>query len=225
MPSRSRWRARAVASWVALVLFVAGWGVFLRPQFLGGPATFVGVSGISMTPTMHDGDLALVSRRSTYRRGDIVAYRIPTGQPGAGHNIIHRIVGGDGRTGYVTRGDHNGWDDVWHPTNHDVLGEVSVHLPLVAKAVGELRRPWVLAPVAGLVTFVLVLGAWRRPEDEDEDVDEDAQEAADSPKPSPPPAVPARSAAPVLAGIAVTAAAVGVGLFHGTMAGGRRSAR
>lgn len=162
-PTRSHSRSlRSIASWVLLLAFVALWATFLRPQFLGGPATFVGVSGISMQPTMHDGDLAFVSRRAAYRAGDVVAYRIPRGQPGAGNNIIHRVTGGDGDRGFVTRGDHNSWDDIWRPTERDVLGKVVLRLPGVAKLFGQLREPSVLAPFAGVLAFAAVLWAWRR---------------------------------------------------------------
>jgi len=159
---------RSMASWAAVLVLVAGWAMFLRPQFLGGPATFVGVSGISMEPTMRDGDLTLVSRRAAYGAGDVIAYRIPAGAPGEGNNVIHRVTGGDGQSGFVTRGDHNSWDDVWRPREHDVLGKVVLRVPGAAGAIGQLREPWVLAPFAGAVAFVAVLWSWRRrPEDAD----------------------------------------------------------
>ena len=191
---------KSIASWTLLLVFVVLWAMFLRPQFLGGPTTFIGVSGISMEPTMSDGDLAVVSRRGSYAPGDVVAYRIPDGQPGEGNNIIHRIAGGDGRRGYLTRGDHNSWDDLWRPTDDDVLGKVVLRLPGVAGLFGKLREPWVLAPFAGVVAFVAVLWTWRREPD----------------APPPPAPVRPRTLTPASLGLTVTvlAAASAVTALH-----------
>src|SRR5437660_689971 len=73
---------------VTLVL-VFVWVMVFRPASLGGPATYIGVSGVSMTPKMQNGDLAVVEKKSSYKIGDIIAYRIPAGQSGAGSHVIH----------------------------------------------------------------------------------------------------------------------------------------
>lgn len=157
------WRtARAVASWTVLLVFVAAWALFLRPQFLGGRVAFIGVQGVSMSPTIPDGAMALAQRESAYRVGDVIAYRIPDGRPGAGSRIVHRIVGGDGSAGFVTRGDHNTWDDVWRPRTDDVVGRVVGHVPGVAGAFAALGRPTVFAAVAGTLTFLAVVWPRRR---------------------------------------------------------------
>lgn len=157
---RQRHRSlRTIVGWLLTLAVVVGWTLFLRPQSLGGTASFVTVDGVSMTPTMHSGDLALVERKPSYHVGDVVAYRIPRGYPGAGHNIIHRIVGGDAQRGFVTKGDHNKYDDYfWHPKGSDVIGKVWFHVPGLARDMGMLRRPVPFALVVGLATFVLV--AW-----------------------------------------------------------------
>ena len=109
-----------------------------------------------MTPTLHGGDLAVVRKQQTYHRGDIIAYRIPNGRPGAGNDVIHRIVGGNGVTGFVTRGDHNPYvDPLWHPTNTDVIGKVWFHLPHFATTVARLRSPAALAVAVGIMTFTI----------------------------------------------------------------------
>lgn len=166
---RPSWRTvRSIASWAALVLFVLGWAALLRPPSLGGGATIVGVSGISMKPTMDDGDLTVIRKRASYGVGDVIAYRIPEGQPGAGNNIVHRIVDGDAENGFVTRGDNNKGVDIWRPTDADVLGEVSVHIPHLAGWIGSLRTPVGTAALAGLVTFGLIMLPGRRHEDDAE---------------------------------------------------------
>jgi signal peptidase I len=117
---------------------------------------------------MHNGDMAIVERQSAYHVGDIIAYRIPAGETGAGQDVIHRIVGGNGVTGFVTKGDHNSYTDhFWHPTTSDVVGKVWFHIPGVARILGHLRSPGVLAATVGIVTFVIM--AWPRKRDEGEE--------------------------------------------------------
>src|SRR5579862_3566324 len=88
---------RRVLNLAGLLLTIAVavfWALFLRPQSLGGPAGYVLVSGKSMLPRYHTGDLVLVERRSSYHVGELIAYHVPQGDPMAGAQVIHRIVGG-----------------------------------------------------------------------------------------------------------------------------------
>ena len=109
------------------VAFIAAWAIFLRPAFLGGPMTYVIVAGHSMEPTLHTGDLVVARRQSTYRRGDVIAYRIMKNQAGAGTLVVHRVVGGSSLDGYVTRGDNRRYRDPWHPKPADIAGKMSLH--------------------------------------------------------------------------------------------------
>jgi signal peptidase I len=112
-----------------------------------------------MTPTMDNGDLAVVEKQSSYHVGDIIAYRVPPGEPGAGSNVIHRIVGGTGATGFITKGDHNSYTDYfWHPKIANVIGRVWFHVPQAAAWLSKLRDPLTLALVVGFVSFVIL--AW-----------------------------------------------------------------
>lgn len=101
-----RWLLRAGS--IALTLLVAGaWFQFLRPSSIGGPATYVIVSGTSMLPTLGSGDLAVAFREDSYEVGDIVVYRVPGADPGAGTQIVHRIVGHPPNgIGYLVQGDN-----------------------------------------------------------------------------------------------------------------------
>src|ERR1700757_3061859 len=98
--------ARSVAFIAAQVAFVGALLWFCLPQALGGRAGWVLVSGTSMLPHLHTGDLVLVEHRSSYHVGEVVAYRVPEGPVGAGHVVIHRIVGGNSRAGWKMKGDN-----------------------------------------------------------------------------------------------------------------------
>jgi signal peptidase I len=141
---------------------VAAWVVLLRPQFLGGPAAYVIVSGTSMEPTLVDGDLVLARKESSYAAGDIVAFRVPKGDPGAGAMVIHRVVGGSASAGYRTKGDNRSDRDTWRPTSRDIVGSLWLTIPRAGAAVAFLRSPFVLAGLAGLAAFLFVSAGRRQ---------------------------------------------------------------
>ncbi len=78
--------------WLVVLGIALGWFLWFRPSTLGGPAHYVMVSGESMEPTLHGGDLLLVRRQGGYSPGDIVAYRVPEGEPAEGRIVVHRIA-------------------------------------------------------------------------------------------------------------------------------------
>src|SRR5438094_6854398 len=127
IPPRAAFRprvphARALAVLAAQLAFVALLLWFCLPQSVGGRAGWVLVSGTSMLPRLHTGDLVLVEHQPSYHDGEVIAYRVPKGQVGAGHVVIHRIIGGSGSTGWRMKGDNRTAPDLWYPTNRDVLG-------------------------------------------------------------------------------------------------------
>jgi signal peptidase I len=164
----SKHRLKRVGRFVGAVLTVMlliVWFVLFRPQVLGGHAAFVGVNGISMTPTMDNGDLAVIEKEPSYHVGDIIAYHIPNGEPGAGGNVIHRIVGGNGTTGYITQGDHNSYTDYfWHPKAASVVGRVWFHIPRGATWLSKFREPMTLALTIGLMSFFILIWPGKRPQ-------------------------------------------------------------
>src|SRR3981081_304780 len=87
-----------------VVLVCLFWAQDLRPQWAGGRAAYVLVSGKSMLPRYHTGDLVVVEKQATYHRGQLIAYRVPKGDPLAGAQVIHRIVGGDAKHGFTREG-------------------------------------------------------------------------------------------------------------------------
>lgn len=141
---------------------LAAWFVLLRPTTLGGPASYLWVNGTSMEPTLASGDLAIVRESGAYGPGDIVGFRVPQGEPGAGALVIHRIIGGSASDGFVTQGDNKPIPDRWRPAGEDVVGAVWVVLPGAGPAVSWIRQPAVVASLAAaLVVFSIMAGGMR----------------------------------------------------------------
>lgn len=157
MPALRRLTGRLLAA-AGLALLLLSW-----PQSLGGVVAYVRVDGHSMYPALHKGDLAVVRRQDSYRVGDVVAYRIPRGQFGSGALVIHRIVGGDGATGFVTRGDDRTRDDEWRPRTGDVVGRTRLVVPGMGDRFAALARPMHLGALVGLLTAAVMLVPPPRP--------------------------------------------------------------
>jgi len=149
----------AVGAW-ALVAFFA-WLIW--PTSLGGQTTLITVSGHSMEPLYYGGDI-VVARTGTPRVGDIVIYN-PEGYGDA--KVIHRIIGGDGVTGWEIQGDNNEFVDPFSPTNDSVVGIAALHLPKLGVGVALLSNPWVWGSLM-LLAVVFVLWPGRADEDKDE---------------------------------------------------------
>jgi signal peptidase len=151
--ANSRIRRRAVGGVlyaVALVLFlVAAW--FLWPVRWGGTFSEVVVSGHSMEPAFHTGDLVLTKRSDHYRIGDKAVYEIPKGEPGAGIHVVHRIIDVRPDGTFVMQGDNRLTADDWRPTSHDVVGRVVAMVPQGGRVLLWLSRPLVLAWLAFLI--------------------------------------------------------------------------
>jgi signal peptidase I len=153
---------------IALQLaFVAALGWYCLPQRLGGRADWVMVSGTSMLPALHTGDLVLVEHQSSYHVGEVVAYRVPKGEIGAGYVVIHRIIGGNGRTGWKLQGDNRTAPDLWHPTDHDVIGSKLLRIPDAWFVIRLLHMPLLLGLFAGFTAFFMIVLGGRDEDDAD----------------------------------------------------------
>jgi len=148
--------AKAIALLAGQLAFVAVLLWFCLPQSVGGRAGWVLVSGTSMLPHLHTGDLVLVEHQSDYHVGEVIAYRVPKGQVGAGHVVIHRIIGGNGRTGWRMKGDNRTAPDLWNPTNHDVIGAKQLRIPDAWSVLRFLHAPLFLGLLAGCAVFFWV---------------------------------------------------------------------
>ena len=156
---------RAVVLIAAQLAIVAALGWYCLPQRFGGRASWVMVSGTSMLPRLHTGDLVLVERRSSYHVGEVVAYRVPKGQVGAGYVVIHRIIGGNGQTGWRMKGDNRTAPDLWYPTDHDVIGSKLLRIPHAWFFLRLLHMPLMLGLFAGVAVFFLIAFAGDRETD------------------------------------------------------------
>ena len=140
------------------VALIVAWALFLRPQWLGGSATLILVRGDSMLPTFHNGDFVIAYGQPTYQPGDIVVYRVPAGEVGAGHMVVHRIVG-ISATGYTIQGDNNPASDPWTPTNADVAGRIAIAVPGVGILLALVLQPTM---AGGLAAAAVVMYAVSR---------------------------------------------------------------
>ena len=156
-PTRTGRRRRDVVFALVLLALAGGWSFTLRPQSLGGPAGFVIVRGTSMLGTYDPGTLVIVHREASYSKGQIVAYHVPKGQVGEGIVVIHRIVGGSARTGFVTQGDNNPSPDDWRPRPADVMGRAWIVLPKLGQMLAFLHAPVPMAALGASIAVALLI--------------------------------------------------------------------
>ena len=131
MLSRMRWSPSVLPGLVAIAFI---W-IWLAPVQLGGQVSYVILSGNSMEPDFHRGDLVLARQAGEYRVGDIIAYH----HPDIGL-VFHRIVAQDANT-YTLKGDHNTWEDSFYPDSADILGKFWFFLPKVGNWLEDLHNP------------------------------------------------------------------------------------
>jgi signal peptidase I len=147
---------RRAAQALATVILMAVWVLVLRPNALGGPASYVVVRGSSMLPGMSTGDLVIGQASESYQVGDVVAYRVPDGQIGDGHIIIHRIVGGDAAA-FTLQGDNNDAIDPWTPRDADVIGRAWIVVPGVGRLLAMLHEPVMLGAFAAAIVVAVAI--------------------------------------------------------------------
>lgn len=155
-----RWfgRVRSAATLAA----AAGVIWLMLPPALGGRTGYVIVAGHSMEPTYHTNDLAITYETSRVEVGDVIVYRVPQGEQGAGAHVIHRVVGGDGVSGYVTQGDNREGPDTWHPDHGDVVGKVVALVPQGGRA---LAMAFNLGNLGLVALAFLAWALWPRPDE------------------------------------------------------------
>ena len=150
----------------AFTLVGAGLGVVLwlalAPAALGGSSTYVTTYGISMEPSLHRGDLAIVRAQPTYHVGDIVAYHSESL-----HTVVlHRIIGRDGDR-FVFKGDNNTWTDTDHPAASALIGRMEMKLPGVGSRVQQVASPTGFGALAAAMALPVTLKGRRRRRDDE----------------------------------------------------------
>ena len=139
---------RHVITLLLLATLVAAWAFLLLPTSLGGPASYIIASGVSMEPTLDSGDLVVLRRGQSYQPGDIVGFRV------RGGIVIHRIVGGSAEEGFLTQGDNKEGTDPWQPRPGDILGRMWCRLPGAGRLIISLRsRPLSLLGLTGAIAL------------------------------------------------------------------------
>ena len=116
--------------------FLGVWFFTLAPTVIGGPAGYIEVSGHSMDGTYKTGNIILTRAHDSYAKGDIIVYDAGPGQ------VVHRIIGGNGTTGYTTQGDNNPDPDPWHPKDDQVVGQAWHRFEGKAWILHLPRQPW-----------------------------------------------------------------------------------
>jgi signal peptidase len=158
--SAPRKKHRLLRFVISTAIFIAVL-VALWPAQYGGITGLTVVSGHSMEPTYHTGDLVVSLKKPSYAPGDVVSYLLPAGQPGAGGRVIHRILSVDSSSGapvYTTIGDNNPSVDPWHFGTADVLGKAVFSVPSIGSLLNATSNPLIIGLGSGLVVLVLV---WR----------------------------------------------------------------
>ncbi len=147
-PASRRWLSPVISA-VLLTLVLTIWTIAAPTQF-GGPVSYVVVTGNSMEPGLHDGDLAIVRQADRYQPGDIVAYRHPDIGP-----VIHRIqVLENGR--FVFQGDNNSWVDSYNPDASELIGALWLQAPRIG-ALMEAARSTGALPILGGVGGAIMM--------------------------------------------------------------------
>jgi signal peptidase len=101
--------------------------------------------------------MVVVHRHAHYHPGQLIAYRVPKGDPMAGAQVIHRIIGGNEQDGFIVRGDNRTAADVWRPKNVDIVGAKVGSVPHAIVVLQYLRSPLLLGLLAACFVFVRVL--------------------------------------------------------------------
>jgi signal peptidase I len=152
---RNGGRNAATVAKIGVLIFAlfACWH-FVLPTSLGGSTTYTIVSGPSMEPRFHTGDLVIARPARRYPIGQVVIYKIPDPQYSR-YRVVHRIVDRlpDGR--YVVQGDNQDHADPWMIPHDNIAGGEVLAIAKGGYLLGYLRNPLYLGvALACLVTYL-----------------------------------------------------------------------
>lgn len=153
---RTRWRP-ALLTGLLLITVGIGW-IYLAPTTVGGQATYVVTSGVSMEPRFHSGDLAIVRPAARYRVGEVAAYRSSLLHV----VVLHRIIAIHGGR-YTFKGDNNNFIDPAPPARAAIIGALWWHVPGGGRYLAWLHSPVTAAALAaGAILLLLGFGETSR---------------------------------------------------------------
>ena len=154
----NRWLPAFLSAFMPV--FLAALWIIFAPIQMGGQSAYVIITGNSMEPGFHTGDLVIVQPAPAYNIGDIVAYHNADLERYVFHRIIRKEL-----NRFVLQGDNNTWIDAYQPTQEKLIGKLWIHLPSAGKAVQWARLPInmsiIAGALAGLLATTLLLGQQR----------------------------------------------------------------
>ena len=149
-------RLTKVITWGLLLVALGCWWRTLAPTSVGGPVGHIVVSGTSMQPLLHTGDLVLTRHQSSYSVGDLVVARVD------GSYVIHRLHDGNAVSGWHTKGDNRQSVDSWVLHPRDIVGKQWLTVRGYSRGTAFMRSPLALPVELALLMFALLLPSRRR---------------------------------------------------------------
>jgi signal peptidase I len=106
----------------------------------------------SMQPTINPGDIVITApvTRIEPKIDDVAAYQARRFDGAPIGVFTHRIINGDGQSGWVLKGDNNPSPDIQKPTNSDILGVVIFVIPWLGNLLSRQVLFTVIPLLAGM---------------------------------------------------------------------------
>ena len=106
----------------------------------------------SMQPTINPGDIVLTApiSRVEPKIDDVAAYQARRFDGAPVGVFTHRIIDGDGKNGWILKGDNNPSPDIQKPKNNDILGVVIFVIPWLGNLLSKQVLFTVIPLVAGM---------------------------------------------------------------------------
>jgi len=139
----------------ATLITVVGFTVIVT--LITGEVALVTTHGISMEPTFHTGDLAVIVPSAHYGVGEIVGYHSPL----LHIVVLHRIVAEHAGL-FTFKGDNNSFLDPRRLPASAIEGRLFLHIPGGGTVLGWFRSPVVLGILAFLIVAMGVVGRTSR---------------------------------------------------------------
>ena len=106
----------------------------------------------SMQPTINPGDIVLTApiSRVEPKIDDVAAYQARRFDGAPVGVFTHRIIDGDGKNGWILKGDNNPSPDIQKPKNNDILGVVIFVIPWLGNLLSKQVLFTVIPLIAGM---------------------------------------------------------------------------